>query len=236
MTAVDYMKNRPLLKQLFKEFQDEDLAHIELVYYAAGIPIIHKDSSAEYVYIIVKGICGIFKELVNGEEFCYYKISNLDVIGMSEILAEVNVSRHATIQTLTDVAAFKIKRVYVSQWMQKYPKFYNNLVRGVINRLHNTLIKHVECKKYNSHANIVSYLIYSYELYRHNYEDGYTESVKINETRDMIGNFLGISIRSINSSVEKLKNLDMINVKHGEIYMTKVQYENMIEYKYKLLL
>lgn len=236
MTALEYMYDKPALKKFFEGIDEADIAQLELVHYATGLTIIHKDSSAEYIYIIVNGICGTFRELVNGEQFCTYKISTLDVIGMSEILEALQVSRYAEVRTLTDVSAFKIKKEYLKGWMQKYPDFYNKLVMGIINRLHNTLSKHVECKMYNAHTNVVSYLIYSYDLYCHNYEDDHCDAVKINETREMIRDFLGMSVRSINSSVEKLKTLDMVSVKRGKIYMTKGQYDKMVDYRYDLLL
>lgn len=235
MDINKFMNDNPFIKDLFYEFTKSDLYKMEIVYYASDMTVIKRFSQSNYVYLIINGICGIFNELDNGEAFCSYKISNYDVIGLSEVLS-VNDVRNADIQTLTDVIAFKIKKDDLREWMVRYPEFYNKIIYHTINRLHATLRKHIECKKYSSHANIVSYLIYSYELYRRIYEDCYTGDVKINETRDMISDFIGVSIRSANSTIEILKKKGLVTVRLGKIYINQQQYRNLAEYKSELLL
>ncbi len=120
--------------------------------------------------------------------------------------------------------------------MFKYPEFYNLVIHNIIKRLHDTLSEHVECKKYDAHANIVSYLIYCYDLYAKVHHKDYQGKVKINETREMISDFIGISIRSVNSTMEVLKSENLITVSHGKILVDKEQYERLKEYKTELLL
>jgi CRP-like cAMP-binding protein len=167
--------------------------------------------------------------------FCYYKISNYDVIGLSEVLVE-NHLRNADIKTLTDIVAFKIDKIDLQNWMVKYPNFYYKIISNVIDRLHSTLRNHIECKKYTSHANIVSYLIYSYNLYKRIYKENYRDDVKINETRSMISDFIGISIRSTNNSIDILKNKNLVTIKYGKIYINQEQYIKLVEYKEELLM
>lgn len=235
MDREKYLNKNPFLQELFGNFTKEDFEKIDVAYYASDMKIIRRHSSSKYIYLIVNGICGIFNELDNGEIFCYYKISNYDVIGLSEVLVENNL-RNADIRTLTDVVAFKIDKIDLKNWMVKYPDFYYKIINNVINRLHNTLRKHIECKKYSSHANIVSYLIYSYKLYKKIYNENYKGDVKINETRDMISDFIGISIRSTNNSIEILKNKNLVTIKYGKIYINHEQYINLVKYKEELLM
>lgn len=235
MEIVKIIEKSTYLSHLFRDFEENELNKIEVCYFASDIQMIRKESTASNVYLLVSGICGIFKELENGETFCYYKISSYDIIGLGEIL-EFNQTRYANVKTLSDVIAFKIKKTDLLNWMALHPEFYNELIGNVISRLHNTLTKHVESKKYNTQTNVVSYLLHSYTLYHKGYGDGYKGSVKINETREMISDFIGISIRSTNSSIEVLKNLNLINVKHGKIYMNEEQYDQMMDYKMDLLM
>lgn len=231
----DYIKSVDDYQKLFGALLEEDKNKMSVAQFASGIEIIHENTRADYVYFIVNGICGIFKELENGENFCYYKISKGDVIGLSEVLEE-NALRYARIISLTDVTAMKIRKDDLTEWMVRYPRFYNQLVGGIIRRLHETLSKHVECKKYDAKTNVVSYLIYSYELYKRSYESDYEGYVKINETREMISDFIGMSRRSVNHAIEILKNDSLIRIEHGKIFVSSAQYEALVTYKSECLL
>lgn len=235
MGAKDCISEKPFLQELFADFTNLDLEKIEVMYYASDMTMIMRNTSSDYVYLIINGICGIFNDIDNGEYFCYYKISNFDVIGLSEVLAG-NDTRYANIQTLTDVVTFKIFKQDLKKWMVKYPDFYNRIIQNTLNRLHNALRDHIECRKYSSHVNVVSYLINSYNLYKKIYKENYDGYVKINETRDMISDFIGNSIRSTNSSIEIVKKLNLVNIKLGKIYINHKQYMNMIKYKEELLM
>jgi CRP-like cAMP-binding protein len=225
------------LEKLFQKFSDEDMEKIQVSRYPQDVTMIKREAqTSDYAYLIVTGICGIFNILENGEEYCYYKISEYDVIGLSELLGEQAISREADIRTLTAVVALKISKEDLRKWMVQYPEFYNRLVRKILNRLHGAIRKYIECKKYSSIANIVSYLIYSYELYRISYEKNFVGDVKINETREMIGDFISMSIRSVNYNLEALKKLDYINIRRGKIYINHEQYMHLRMYKEELLM
>ncbi|BES64025.1 hypothetical protein SANA_04640 [Gottschalkiaceae bacterium SANA] len=231
------IENHIELRQLFGKFSAEDISKIQITRYPQDVDVIKKEAQqSKYAYLIVSGICGIFNVLENGEEYCYYKISENDVIGLSELLGEQAISREADIRTLTDVVALKIAKEDLRIWMMKYPEFYNLLVKNIINRLHGTIRKHIECKKYTSMANIVSYLLYSYELYRKTHGKHYLGDVKINETREMIGDFISMSIRSVNYNLEALKKQDYISIRRGKIYINHEQYTQLKGYKEELLM
>lgn len=235
MDIKEYFIEKPFLQELFADFEDTDLKKIDVVYYASDMKIIRRNSTSNYVYLIVSGMCGVFNELDNGESICYYKISSYDVIGLSEVLVENDV-RNADIQTLTDVVALKIDKVDLKRFMVKYPDFYNKIMYNIIKRLHHALRNHIECRKYSAHANVVSYLINGYNLYKKIYGENYTGDVKINETRNMISDFIGISIRSINNCIEVLKNKNLVTVKLGKIYISFEQYIKLVKYKEELLM
>jgi len=229
--------DHPELKDLFQKFTMEDIDKIRIARYPQDVAVIKRNAQeSEFAYLIVTGICGSFNVLENGEEYCTYKISDYDLIGLAELLGNEAVLREAEIRTLSDVVALKIAKTELRVWMVKYPEFYNRLLKNIINRLHGTIRKHVECKKYSSMGNLVSYLIYSYELYRKAYHRNHLGQVKINETREMIGDFISMSIRSINYNLEALKKQDYISIQRGKIYIDHDQYMRLRLYKEELLM
>ncbi len=221
------------LALLFKDFSKSDISRLELTNFPTGSTVIHKECSSLYVYIILSGIAGVFKEVDNGENFCYYKISKHDTIGVSEVLSEKPKRRIANIVAITDITTLRITQSDFKQFTRKYPLFFNQLTMGIIHRLHKSLEFHVECKKYSASLNIVSYLIYSYEFYLKMANNNSSNPIIIDETRHMMSSFTGISARTINSTIEKLKSLGFISVQKGKISMDNLGYQKLLTYKIK---
>jgi DNA-binding transcriptional regulator LsrR (DeoR family) len=48
----------------------------------------------------------------------------------------------------------------------------------------------------------------------------------------MIADFTGISERSVNSTIELLKNINLVTVDRQKLYINEMQYENLLEYKF----
>jgi CRP-like cAMP-binding protein len=150
---------------------------------------------------------------------------------LSEILPEKTKIRVADVVVVSDVLAFSISKLDFKKYQIKYPDFYNRCIQIIIERLHQNLMVHIECKKYNAKLNIVSYLIHTYKLYcklpRSN-----NNGVYINETRQMIADFTGISQRSVNSTIEFLKNINLVTIDRQKLYIDENQYKNLLDYKY----
>ena len=231
MLIEDFIKKDEELKELFQSVSVVDLSKFEEKIYKPNEYLINKDCSANNIFFIFEGVCGILQDLANGETYCSYKINSLAIIGLSEILPEKSKIRVADVIAVSDVTAFSISKTYFKNFQIKYPDFYNRCIQIIIERLHQNLMVHVECKKYNAKLNIISYLIHCYKLYcklpRLN-----NKGVYINETRQMIADFTGISERSVNSTIELLKNLNLVTVDRQKLYINENQYQNLLDYKF----
>lgn len=230
MEIHEYINTSPKLKELFKGISKEDLNYFELVFLKPDDYLLNKHGTTGYLYFITKGICGIFHELENGEQYCTYKIVPYNIIGLSEMIPGEIDTRIANVIALSDLVTIRIKKVFFTKIKVKYIDFYDKCVRLVIHRLHNDLSMHIECKKYSSMLNVVSYLIYTYNLYVY-VSTNHDDLVYISETRQMIADYTGLSKRSVNSTFEKLKLLGLVEIIKGKIYISKYQYEKLLEYK-----
>ncbi len=231
MEIEQYIKRDEDIKDLFQSMSILDLAKFEKKTYKQNEYLINKNCSANNIFFIFEGICGILQDLVNGETYCSYKINSLAIIGLSEILPKKSKIRIADVIAVSDVVAFSINKSCFKKFQIKYPNFYNRCIQIIIERLHQNLMVHIECKKYNAKLNIVSYLIYTYKLYC-KVSKLNNKGVYINETRQMIADFTGISERSVNSTIELLKNRDLVTVERQKLYINESQYENLLEYKF----
>jgi CRP-like cAMP-binding protein len=232
MLIERYINKDEELGKLFHSLTSSDLARFELKYCKANDFLINKDSSANSIYFIFEGVCGIMQELLNGETYCSYKINSLAIIGLSEILPKQSSIRKADVIAVSDITVFSIDKFTFKKFQIKYPDFYNRCIQVIIERLHQNLMVHIECKKYDAKMNIVSYLIHSYKLYC-KLPKVNKNGVFINETRQMIADFTGISQRSVNATIEMLKNIDLVTVDHQKLYINIKQYKALLEYKFE---
>lgn len=231
MLIEDFIKKDEELQELFQSVSVLDLAKFERKTYKTNEYLINKDCCANNIFFIFEGICGILKDLANGESYCSYKINSIAIIGLSEILPKKTKIRVADVIAISDVTAFSISKSYFKTFQIKYPDFYNRCIQIIIETLHQNLMVHIECKKYNAKLNIISYLIHCYKLY-YKLPQFNNNGVFINETRQMIADFTGLSERSVNSTIELLKTLNLVTVDHQKLYINKNQYENLLEYKF----
>ncbi len=231
MNAKVYIDQNKELLSYFSEFNDEDINSLEVVEYEPNTTIIDNTKLNNNIFIIIKGICCIYKKLQNGKPFCYYKVANNDVIGLYNIIHPEETTGYHQIITDTPVIAFKITKEEFFRFRDNYPSFYNKVIIENVHRLHKALTVHVECKMYNSTINVASYLIYSYKIFLKMFSPDYLGPVPICETRATISKFTGISIRSINNTIELLKNLNYITITKGKVNIDREQYENLVTYK-----
>lgn len=231
MNANGLVNQNPDLQKYFSEFSPSDIDKIEVLHIPAGTAIEDEKSEESSVYFIVRGICSVYRKIENGDDFNYYKISNNDVFGLTNVINPYNRLADAKFVAMTDITLFRIRKTRFKRFTDVYTKFYHMVTVDIITRLHDSLAMHVECKKYNSTINIVSYLIYSYRTYLKMFDKGYEGYVPISETRAIISDFTGISIRSINNTIDLLKNLEHISIIKGKVNINAEEYQKLLSYK-----
>jgi CRP-like cAMP-binding protein len=231
MNAQKYIEGSSELKKYFSEFTSADIEKIDLIEYPAGSIINDQDTDENSVFFLVQGIGAVYRKIENGELFKYYYITKNDVFGLSDVIDPNKIGSYYTIKAMNDIILLKVTQTQLNKFKADYPKFENKIVIGIIERLHQALTVHVECKKYNSTINIVSYLIFTYEIYHTMYDSNYIGYVPINETRATISDFTGISIRSINNTIDLLKKLNYISVIKGKVNINIKEYATLKSYK-----
>ncbi|MBU3810868.1 MAG: Crp/Fnr family transcriptional regulator [Candidatus Niameybacter stercoravium] len=232
MNVQTYIQSHPQLAELFSEIPNEELKFIQINRYAPNQLLIQRGSQDTNLFIILYGICDVLNELETGINICNYRIAPFDVIGFTEIITDT-APRIASVISRTPVTAAVIPREAIQKWFGTYPAFTKKLTFSIVDRLHKSIITMAECKSYSLRTNLISYLMHTYELYRKTYPDTYSGAVKINESRQMMSEFLGVDVRSINRIIESLKSEELLAVIRGKIHIHPVQYNALIAAKYE---
>jgi CRP-like cAMP-binding protein len=231
MNAQKYIEQSSTLENYFSDFTSADIEKIEVLEYQAGTFIKDDNTEGHSVFFLVKGIGAVYSKIENGELFRYYYVIKDDVFGFSDVIAPNNKISDFSVKAMSDVVVLKIKKTLLNKFIIEYPKLENKIVIGLLERLHWAITFQVECKKYNSTINIVSYLIFSYEIFHTMDDSNYTGYVAINETRSSISDFTGISIRSINNTIDLLKKLNYISIVKGKVNINSKEYNALKNYK-----
>lgn len=231
MNAQKYIEHSSKLQSYFYELKSANIAKIEVVKYSAGHIIKDENTENDSIFFVVNGITAVYHYIENGEQFRYYYICKNDVIGYSDKKDTTSEYHSFSVKATTDVVLLKISKELLTEILNDYPQFEYKIFNRIIVRLHDSLKTQIECKKYNSNINIVSYLIYSYGIYHTLYDSNYTGHVVINETRSNISDFTGISIRSINNTIDLLKTLNCISIIKGKVNINTKEFELLKSYK-----
>jgi CRP-like cAMP-binding protein len=231
MNAQKFIEESSELKNYFFEFTSADIEKIEVLKFPAGSIISNQDTDENSVFFLINGIGAVYRKIETGELFRYYYISKNDTFGLLNVIDPKKIVSDFSIKAMNDVIVFKIGKTLLNKFKVDYPQFESKIVIGIIERLHKALTIQVECKKYNSTINIVSYLIYTYKIYHTMYDLNYIGYVSINETRASISDFTGISIRSINNTIDLLKKLNYISVIKGKVNINSKEYDLLKSYK-----
>ncbi len=186
-----------------------------------------KDRVFQNIYIVLDGICNVINRLDNGNEIITLKLTQGDLIGVSESI--LNCIKHiASVKACTPLIVAEMDDPTFQSWMDKYPSFTRFVLKNIIIRLHYTADFSANCQTSNSKINLAKYLIDRYTVELTSYPANYSGSVRIHETHEMISNFLGISPRTVDRQVHALKGQGLISTKKGKIHISASQYQNLL--------
>lgn len=227
MGIETYMKQIPELMKLLEELPSEALARIQVRDYQINDYLIKFGGYENNIYVILQGVCDIARPNDTGVMISNYKISNMDVIGLSELYQSIPVKRYASVIAKTPVTAAVIPSDILMVCFGKYQNFTVQLNLLVINRLHQSIGLFAECNNYPLFGSVITYLIYAYHFYKRQYAPDYYGLVKINESRQEMADTIGVDVRSINRVIEKLKTDNFVKIIRGKIYIDKTQFVNL---------
>ena len=152
----------------------------------------------------------------------------MEFIGLSEILSPDPVRRMTNIVAKTPVIALKIPGSDFLNWSTKYLKTYNQIIHSVLNKKFENQSQFINLVFLNSYEAVISCLCYLYDCYRSAcYRDDYAGKVKIWDTRQEIGLYVGRDTRSVDRAFNRLSKDGLISISKGKVYIDKAQAEKL---------
>lgn len=183
--------------------------------------IIHqKDEELDYFGIVCEGYHRVINEFENGNIFMIERNDPIDFVGEVTILAG-KPRTSVTIETTTPCTVLYFARKDFEDWISKDIHFLRLVSRKVAYKLYRS--------SYNRGNRLFyppDHLLLSYFL---QYIDEHHSCI-IRRTRQEIHEETGISVKTLNRTIQKLKTAGLVGITKGKVSLTKGQQKAAREY------
>lgn len=215
------------IQHWFADIPNIEIDKLVIREFEAGEVLALKGQLFQNIYIVLDGICNVINQLDNGTEILTLKLTLGDVIGVSESV--LNNTRYiASVKACTPVVVAELSHPLFHRWLSSYPCFVNFVLKNLVTRLHYTADFSANCQTSASKINLAKYLIDRYNVGLNSLMPNSKSSVRIQETHEMIGTFLGISPRTVERHLHALKEDGLISTSKGKIYISPAQYQELL--------
>lgn len=188
--------------------------------YAPGQIIHQKHFKLDYFGIVCAGEHRVINEFENGNIFMIEKNEPVDFIGEVTILAGM-AETSVTIESITECVVIIISRNDFENWIQQDINFLRLVSQKVAYKLYRS--------SFNRGAKLFyppTFLLLDY-LLKHAKSEKISihKNMHLNKTREQLHEELGITVKTINRTIKKLVEDQLISLKKGKIQMDYAQYK-----------
>ena len=220
MTLEELIQTYPDVETYFKYMPEELKTRYTIRKFPPGTIIHQKDYLLDYFGIVVSGDHRVINEFENGNIFMIEKNEAIDFIGEVAILAE-KATTSVSIETLTECVVFMISRADFEMWISQDI----HLLRLVAHKIAYKLYR----SSYNRGAKLFyppTFLFLDYLLkYATNHHIEASGEIVLRKTREGIREELGMTVKTINRTITKLKKDGLIDTRKGKVVMSLEQYK-----------
>lgn len=220
MTHQEVLERFPILNPWFAGLP----AELHGVYVLKELParyLIHqKDSPLDRVGVLCEGGLRVVNEFASGNAFMIEHTEPVDFIGDVTVLAgrpKVSV----TIETCCPSTVLFFTRTDFEFWMERDPHLVREMARKVAGKLYQSSYGRGKELFFSSPRRLMEYLFRE--------TAGAAELVRLSATRQQMAEELGMSLKTVDRTVSKLRQEGLLTVQRGKICISSDQRERMAE-------
>ena len=220
-------KKQEYMNVLFKNCTEEVKYYMSIVEVDADQTFIKAGEECRYIYIVLSGKVTGVEWPMNEKSYFFKDFGPGDFFGEIECFAGMPKYR-ISILSSTQCRLLAIPSVYYMEWMHMdvdalYMRTQENMKRLVTQT--------AEARKYlfmDGKDRLMVHLVRKYEQ-----KQPLLDILELKQTRTRISEEVGVSMKTLNRSIKKLEDMQLIQLNKGKIVITKEQYLQMkadIEY------
>lgn len=231
MTFDEVLEKVPKLKDYLKNMPKELKNKFVVKVHPPGT-IIHDQNTELNVFgIVASGEHRVINLFDNGNIFMIEKNEPIDFIGEVTILAGMP-KTSVTIETITESIIMYIPRKDFEEWIKKDIHFLTLVSQKVALKLYRSSSNRGAKLFYPPHFLLLDYLLQFAQKEKIQKD----QTIIIKKTREELYEEIGVSVKTINRTIPKLKEDGVISIVKGKISMSHEQYKlakKMIKYYVK---
>ena len=220
-------KKQEYMNMLFRNCTEEVKYYMSIVEVDADQTFIKAGEECRYIYIVLSGKVTGVEWPMNEKSYFFKDFGPGDFFGEIECFAGMPKYR-ISILSSTQCRLLAIPSVYYMEWMHMdvdalYMRTQENMKRLVTQT--------AEARKYlfmDGKDRLMVHLVRKYEQ-----KQPLPDILELKQTRTRISEEVGISMKTLNRSIKKLEDMQLIQLNKGKIVIAKEQYLQMkadIEY------
>lgn len=219
MTLEDLIREVPELEEYVRYMPDELWQRYTIRVYPPGTIIHQRDYTLTSFGLIVKGEHRVINEFQNGNVYMIEKNEPIDFVGEVTILAGME-KTSVTIETLTETTVVFFSRKDFEDWIAKDIHFLRLVSQKVAYKLYRSSYNRGARLFYPPHFILLDYILKAAAAM----DIEKKQEIVLPKTRQALYEECGITVKTINRTVKKLKEDGLIFLTHGKISMTLEQY------------
>lgn len=193
------------------------------VFMKKGGILIQKGEKADCAYYIVSGKVYVQSEFLDGNVYQFSYLGKGAIVSDIEVLSGTYINA-ATLIVAEDMLALKIPIKLFAEELRTNLDFLYHVSTSMANKMYNSSYERGQNLLKKGIFKVVLYLIRCYEM-----DELEEETVKIRKTRPVIASEIGISIKTLNRSIEQLHEKNQISIERGKITINEKQFQQLID-------
>lgn len=219
MKLEDLLEEVPELEDYIRYMPKELYHRYTIRVYPPGTIIHQKDFALKSFGIIAKGEHRVINEFENGNVYMIEKNEPIDFVGEVTILAGME-KTSVTIETLTETTVIYFSRKDFEEWIEKDIHFLRLVSQKVAYKLYRSSYNRGARLFYPPQFILLDYILKQADAMNIRKR----EHIIIRKTRQELYEECGITVKTINRTVKKLQEDEVISVEKGKISMSLEQY------------
>lgn len=220
MTLEDLIQEVPALENYVRNMPSELWHRYTIRVYPPGTIIHQKDFELTAFGIIAKGEHRVINEFQNGNVYMIEKNEPVDFVGEVTILAGME-KTSVTIETLTETTVIYFSRKDFEKWIETDIHFLRLVAGKVAYKLYRSSYNRGARLFYPPHFILLDYILKAAASMGIEQK----EEITLKQTRQELYEECGITVKTLNRTITRLKEDELISLKKGKITMTLAQYK-----------
>lgn len=222
MIHNEFLNENTKLKELIDNMPEKIKNKCNIKNFPSKSIIQRKDDELTFFSIICKGEVKVINEFDNGNLYIIEKNEAIDFIGEVTALAGQK-KTSVTIEAITDCIVIQMPLEDFFEWIKIDNKFLLMVSKRVANKLYNSSYTKGMELFYPAIHLMLDLIINSV-----NQNIKSNDNVRMDLTREQISEKLGVTIRTVNRTIKKLKDENLILINKGKVQVDGCKYKQLV--------